>query len=116
MSLNRIGTWVGAICGGLFAFVFVTLLAAFSLSSMLGGGPAFDVLFSLIIPLLLGTLAGLYSIRSAVRNPDKPPKTFQWHRDEKPGFPAGHCQSCGYDLTGNTSRVCPECGEPIKDA
>ena len=22
----------------------------------------------------------------------------------------GHCRSCGYDLTGNTSGVCPECG------
>jgi hypothetical protein len=23
----------------------------------------------------------------------------------------GHCQTCSYDLTGNTSGVCPECGE-----
>ncbi len=23
----------------------------------------------------------------------------------------GHCQRCGYDLTGNTSGVCSECGE-----
>jgi hypothetical protein len=23
------------------------------------------------------------------------------------------CRSCGYDLTGNTSGVCPECGKPI---
>ena len=23
----------------------------------------------------------------------------------------GHCRSCGYDLTGNVSGVCPECGE-----
>jgi len=27
--------------------------------------------------------------------------------------PDGHCQSCGYDLTGNVSGVCPECGERI---
>jgi len=25
----------------------------------------------------------------------------------------GCCSSCGYDLTGNTSGVCPECGEKI---
>lgn len=25
-------------------------------------------------------------------------------------FPRGHCQSCAYDLKGNTSGVCPECG------
>ena len=25
--------------------------------------------------------------------------------------PPGHCQRCRYDLTGNTSGICPECGE-----
>ena len=29
-------------------------------------------------------------------------------------FPKGHCQTCGYDLTGNTSGVCPECGGVIQ--
>jgi hypothetical protein len=28
-------------------------------------------------------------------------------------FPVGHCQTCGYNLTGNTSGVCPECGKEI---
>ena len=27
-------------------------------------------------------------------------------------IPPGHCQKCGYNLTGNVSGVCPECGEP----
>jgi hypothetical protein len=27
----------------------------------------------------------------------------------------GSCRSCGYDLTGNMSGVCPECGTPIAD-
>ena len=27
-------------------------------------------------------------------------------------FRAGHCKKCGYNLTGNTSGVCPECGTP----
>ena len=26
----------------------------------------------------------------------------------------GHCQNCGYDLTGNVSGVCPECGKAVK--
>ena len=25
----------------------------------------------------------------------------------------GHCQVCGYDLTGNVSGICPECGGKI---
>lgn len=25
-------------------------------------------------------------------------------------IPPGHCQRCGYDLTGNASGICPECG------
>ena len=28
------------------------------------------------------------------------------HKRKKPG----HCPSCGYSLTGNTSGTCPECG------
>lgn len=29
------------------------------------------------------------------------------------GAPRGHCRACGYDLTGNVSGICPECGKPI---
>jgi uncharacterized paraquat-inducible protein A len=28
----------------------------------------------------------------------------------------GLCAACGYDLTGNTSGVCPECGTPTRAA
>lgn len=28
-------------------------------------------------------------------------------------FPPGCCAGCGYELTGNTSGVCPECGRPV---
>lgn len=31
-----------------------------------------------------------------------------WRLDRRP--PPTHCQSCGYDLTGNLSGICPECG------
>ena len=34
-----------------------------------------------------------------------------WH--DRRRIPPGHCQKCRYDLTGNTSGVCPECGERI---
>ncbi len=29
----------------------------------------------------------------------------------------GYCQSCGYNLYGNVSGICPECGKPtLRDA
>jgi len=33
---------------------------------------------------------------------------WRWTR-----FEPGHCQTCGYNLTGNTSGICPECGTKI---
>ena len=29
------------------------------------------------------------------------------------GYPRGCCSRCGYDLTGNESGVCPECGKAV---
>ncbi len=52
------------------------------------------VMFPLWIPLALFAL----------------PSAYLWYRDRRP--PAGHCQACGYNLTGNESGTCPECGEP----
>jgi hypothetical protein len=31
-------------------------------------------------------------------------------------MPRGCCTRCGYDLTGNVSGVCPECGTPVVSA
>ena len=30
--------------------------------------------------------------------------------------PPGHCRNCGYNLTGNVSGICPECGTKVKNA
>src|SRR5262245_36520615 len=52
-----------------------------------------------IVPLwLLGALTLLVMIASEMR---------------RKRFPAGACQQCGYDLRGNTSGACPECGAAI---
>jgi len=43
------------------------------------------------------------------------PASFLWARYRSRGnrSRAGLCLSCGYDLTGNTSGTCPECGMPV---
>ena len=43
------------------------------------------------------------------------PTAWLWHRDRR-RIPRAHCQRCGYDLTGNTSGACSECGEKITEA
>ena len=56
----------------------------------------YQILLPLWIPFLLITI----------------PIAFLWWRDRR--IPLGHCQRCRYDLTGNTSGVCPECGTQAK--
>ena len=36
---------------------------------------------------------------------------FLWYHDRR--IPPGHCKKCGYNLTGNVSGICPECGRVI---
>jgi tRNA(Ile2) C34 agmatinyltransferase TiaS len=36
-----------------------------------------------------------------------------WQDKRRP--PKGACQKCGYDLTGNASGRCPECGTTIEE-
>ncbi|MBU0719270.1 MAG: hypothetical protein KJ749_13560 [Planctomycetes bacterium] len=42
------------------------------------------------------------------------PTAILWWRDRRP--PPGFCQSCGYDLTGNVSGICSECGTRLDAA
>jgi hypothetical protein len=39
------------------------------------------------------------------------PTALLWYRDRRP--PKGCCQGCGYNLRGNVSGICPECGESV---
>ena len=55
---------------------------------------------SLWVPaVLFGAYPAAVGARKLVR---------RWRRP-----PEGHCQTCGYNLTGNVSGVCPECGETV---
>ena len=38
-------------------------------------------------------------------------RTGRWLRRRDALRAAGRCPTCGYDLTGNVSGVCPECGK-----
>jgi len=40
------------------------------------------------------------------------PLAVAWGR-ERARVPPGHCRKCGYDLTGNISGRCPECGTTV---
>jgi len=69
------------------------------------GGPAYRNLMQpvesrvIVVPLwLIVTLVG-------------GPSILLWRYGRR-RFPAQHCQRCGYDLTGNVSGRCPECGTP----
>jgi hypothetical protein len=57
--------------------------------------------FIIIIALLLPGLVFLCAV--VVSLVFHPRDTAKAHRD-------GICDRCGYDLTGNTSGKCPECG------
>ncbi len=49
--------------------------------------------------LLLGTYPAFTFLRGPLR---------RWRRRH-----LGLCLKCGYDLTGNTTGICPECGVPV---
>ena len=81
-----------------YGFVVPRLLArtGVEMRSNLAGNPG---LLWILVPLwLLLLLAGV-------------PTAFLFWRDRRK--PPGHCRQCGYDLTGNVSGRCPECGAEI---
>lgn len=66
------------------------------------GMPPMDVVYGLGTAIVIGLVLIFLAACIPPRRRAKPSK-----------HPPGHCRSCGYDLTGNVSGVCPECGSQI---
>jgi hypothetical protein len=113
MESPRVIRWFVGFVGGALIFFTVTLVSAFFLRNMTYGYPPFDVIVGVFVPLLIGLLAGAQSFRASVRS-DKKMRSFRLYIGDRPMYPPGHCQNCGYNLTGNVSGICPECGRGIK--
>ena len=54
-------------------------------------------------------VAGCLLVVSRIIHWYDPPRTTPLLRRHAPG----HCRARGYNLTANTSGVCPECGTPV---
>ncbi len=86
---------------GLFGFGFCVEIAdCLAAHASRSGYPTFDA-FLVYFLWLIGISFRLTLWIRAVR-------IQRAHR-----FPVGHCQSCGYDLAGNVSGICPECGHTV---
>jgi F0F1-type ATP synthase assembly protein I len=58
--------WIVGIVGGLLVFIAVTMLLGFFLRNVFEGVKPWDTLVGLILPVLLGLLAGIQSFRRSV--------------------------------------------------
>jgi len=106
--LALVGSMIGAVfaligggfIGGILLFFPGAILCGFCGLRVYIGCPASAPILGHILPanaIAFGLLAGLLSLPFKIKK--KRPK--------------GHCRKCGYNLTGNVSGICPECGEPI---
>ncbi len=78
----------------LFVFVVLVVAEQFGVSNR-------RIDLQIQIALFLAVVATALFARLAYR-------FFKWQRNQRP-----ECLECGYNLTGNVSGVCPECGTPV---
>ena len=103
------GTCLRVLAFGLFGFALVPLIAAFLLHAQSGlVPPLMPVLEFVVANPLLRWLGLLFVAATMV-------VYFvsfrRWRADPTP-----RCTECGYNLTGNVSGRCPECGSPCAKA
>ena len=99
---DRLFGWVMAWMGLTLLVIYaitIPLAGQISRLEMLGGGRWFEPLAAIlcIATAFSSMLVGGYWFRHQ-------------HRREVWTKLAGYCDQCGYDLTGNTTGRCPECG------
>ncbi len=97
---------VAGLLGGGFIFLCVVILTVLLFERIMVGIATLDLIIGFGIPFVLGTLAGYHTFSRTVW-----PKKPVWSTRKTP--PIGHCHQCGYNLTGNVSGTCPECGTRI---
>ena len=102
--LKSIRMWLGVrpvsgmpYVAGAFCFLFLLILS----DGLLVGSP------SPLVEFIAGSMMAIGFVGFVVVSFVGCAKTRS-----KPKHPAGHCQRCGYNLTGNLSGICPECGKP----
>ena len=110
------GIWIGGGCVGYFAWVPLRSVPPSYVPPRLGaslGEP-----FAEDRNLWIGTSADNFLCDRICKFPASIPlaafgllAAILWRYDLR-RFPAGHCFTCGYNLTGNVSGICPECGTP----
>ena len=104
--------WVAAVIGGLIIFFVVYGVSYRFLCRFGERHPILEPVFAIGMPGLLGLLAGIHVVRRSIRRDNV--RSFRlWRDPDYRPFGPGHCQKCGYNLTGNVSGVCPECGEAV---
>lgn len=101
---------------GMYTVCFIAISHLYS--AMFGSKGATSAPTSLTYTLLNGLIVGLYSaffiaIPVGILAVVAQRITIRWMGDR---VKSGHCYGCGYDLTGNVSGKCPECGRAVSEA
>lgn len=97
--------------GWVVLVVYVVLIVAGCVAiSLVYAGRIAPLIFSLGI--FVGVVSLLFFMVCVCKGP-----RLRWRNNESDtgDYPPGCCQRCGYDLTGNLSGICPECGSRLQD-
>ncbi len=97
-------------------WAYVQLASAFVQRHAAGFTVALVVGLGTMAPLALGaSIVGNWRHRRRVRLAfEHEPSAFPLQPAPQPVDRPTHCRSCGYDLKGNESGICPECGVAVQ--